>query len=88
MKYRKKPVIIEAFRFMIEDEAPDWFMDALSANVITSHENGSCDIRTLEGVMLANYGDYIIRGINGEMYPCKPDIFLKTYEAVRKEDAL
>lgn len=82
MKYQKRPVVIEAFRFMLDDEAPDWFMDALSACIVTSHEDGRCDIHTLEGVMTANYGDYIIRGINGELYPCKPGIFAATYKPV------
>ena len=82
MKYQKRPVVIEAFRFMLDDEAPDWFMDALSARVVTSYEDGHCDIHTLEGVMTARYGDYIIRGINGELYPCQPDIFVATYKPV------
>lgn len=58
-KYRKKPVIIEAY--ISEEELI---------------------IHTLEGNMKANKGDYIITGINGEKYPCKPDIFIKTYEEV------
>ena len=82
MKYQKRPVVIEAFRFMLDDETPDWFMDALSARVVTSHEDGRCDIHTWEGVMTANYGDYIIRGISGELYPCKPNIFAATYKPV------
>lgn len=57
MKYRKKPVVIEAF---VTDEP--------------------MDIETLEGTMHASPGDYIITGVNGEQYPCKPDIFEKTYE--------
>lgn len=59
MKYRKKPVIIEAYK----TDKP----------VI---------IKTLEGDMKASVGDYIITGVNGEQYPCKPDIFEKTYEKV------
>jgi hypothetical protein len=58
-KYRKKPVIIEAYQ--------------------TDKE---MDIDTLEGTMHASVGDYIITGVNGEQYPCKPDIFEKTYEPV------
>ena len=42
----------------------------------------TADIETLEGTMHADYGDYIIKGVNGELYPCKPDIFEKTYEAM------
>ena len=58
-KYRKKPVVIEAYQ--------------------TDKE---LDIETLEGTMRANVGDWIITGVNGEQYPCKPDIFDKTYEPV------
>ena len=82
MKYRKKPVVIEAVRFMIDDELPDWFMDGVSSGTITIHGDGTCNIETLEGTMKSNKGDFIILGINGEVYPCKPDIFAKTYEPV------
>ena len=60
MKYRKKPVVIEAYQ--------------------TDKE---MVIHTLEGYYLARVGDYIITGVNGEQYPCKPDIFEKTYEKVK-----
>ncbi len=80
MKYRKKPVVIEAFRFRIQN-IPDWFMDEVSRNLIITHED-HCLITTLEGVMTANKGDWIIRGIKGEIYPCKSDIFEATYEPV------
>ena len=88
MKYRKKPVVIEAFRLGI-DYIPDWFMDKVSSNDIilhgTSsgfehHDDTNADIKTLEGVMHANFGDFIIKGVKGEIYPCKPDIFYATYE--------
>lgn len=79
MKYRKKPVEIEAFRIGI-DYIPDWFMDKVSSNDIILHGDTNADIKTLEGVMHANYGDFIIKGIEGEIYPCKPDIFYATYE--------
>lgn len=82
-KYRKKPVVIEAYRFMIDTEMPDWFQSKVSNNTIITHEDGTCDIKTLEGTMLANKGDFIILGVNGEVYPCKPDIFKKTYEEVK-----
>ena len=80
MKYRKKPVVIEAFCFRY-DNCPDWFMDKVTANEIITYE-ASCIIATLEGNMTALKGDYIIKGIHGEVYPCKPKIFLETYEAV------
>jgi hypothetical protein len=88
MKYRKKPVVIEAFQL---DERPligeAWFWDAVSNDQIITHDFGKsysnpawCEIKTLEGIMKAQTGDYIIKGVNGEIYPCKPDIFEKTYE--------
>lgn len=89
-QYRKRPVVVEAFQLGI-DYIPDWFMDKVTNETATLHGSSSgfvhiqdtnADIETLEGVMHANYGDYIIRGVNGEIYPCKPDIFEKTYEEV------
>ena len=88
MMYRKKPVEVEAFRMGI-DEIPDWFMDKVTSNTIKLSRNVNetyCYIKTLEGTMKADYGDYIIQGINGEIYPCKPDIFEKTYERVEEND--
>ena len=82
MKYRKKPVVIEAFRFQIDKAMPDWFNEKRITNEIITHNDGTVEIKTLEGVMKANKGDYIIQGVNGEIYPCKPDIFEKTYEEV------
>ena len=82
MKYRKKPVVIEAVRYMIDDCLPDWFIDRVIDQIITTHADGTCDIKTLEGTMRADNGDFIILGVNGEVYPCKPDIFEKTYELV------
>lgn len=92
MKFRKKPVVIEAFQLGI-DNMPDWFTDAVAKNDIILHGQSSgfyhahdtnTDIKTLEGWHHANYGDYVIQGIKGEIYPCKPDIFEKTYEAVTR----
>jgi len=91
-KYRKKPVVIEAFQWtggpdQIED--PPWIVDALRSGVVHmhSHETGirMC-IKTLEGTMHADIGDFVIRGIKGELYPCKPDIFEATYEKVEASD--
>jgi hypothetical protein len=90
MKYRKKPVVIEAFKFYV-DGMPDWFMDKVSSNdVILRNCNYNryditeayCEIKTLEGTMIGSGGDYIIKGVQGEIYPCKPDIFEQTYEKV------
>lgn len=93
MKYRKKPVVIEAFQLNKRGlVGEDWFWDAVTRNDIITHDFGKyhsdpawCEIKTLEGTMIAKAGDYIIRGVNGEIYPCKPDIFEKTYEVVSDE---
>lgn len=77
MKYRKKPVIIEAVRWT-GSITPE--MEDLLGEVKVLPKGSSLLIPTLEGVMEARRGDYIIRGVNGELYPCKPDIFKKTYE--------
>lgn len=84
MKYRKKPVVIEAFKWtgdQTQTEDPVWAVEAIKSGVIWFHETFMV-IRTLEGNHLANPGDYIIRGVKGEIYPCKPDIFEMTYEPV------
>lgn len=90
MKYRKKPIIIEAFQLNERGlVGEDWFWDAVSNNIIITHNFGKfhetpawCEIKTLEGTMKAVTGDYILQGVNGEIYPCKAEIFEKTYEAV------
>jgi hypothetical protein len=78
-KYRKKPVVIEAVRWDGEMET----MHALNdlGFVGGGALPGPLDIRTLEGTMRAEIGDWIIKGVKGEFYPCKPDIFEATYEA-------
>ena len=94
MKYRKKPVVIEAFKLkargLVEE---DWFWDKVSSNEIITHHFGKfhpeeawCEIKTLEGVMIARAGDYIIKGVKGEVYPCKADIFEQTYELVGEQN--
>lgn len=85
--FRKRPVVIEAMRLPLEDEdASDELVDWLHTNAGTreleSSHGGVLLIHTLEGVMEAQPGDWIIRGVQGELYPCKPDIFEATYEAV------
>jgi hypothetical protein len=82
-KYRKKPVVIEAFRWLT-DRVPDWWR-AKSVDAVVSAGSGVVTIRTLEGDMDAQPGDYIIQGVQGEIYPCKPDIFEQTYERVDDE---
>lgn len=79
-QYRKRPVVIEAIRLdesLTEDEFVEFFGDA-----DYEFDPESVVIHTLEGDMTAHIGDWIIKGVKGEFYPCKPDIFDATYEAV------
>lgn len=79
MKFRKKPVVIEAVQFSGDVGAPE----IMALDLACEHVPGVGDcmlIRTLEGTMRATPGDWIIRGVKGELYPCKPDIFAATYE--------
>lgn len=82
MKFIKKPVIIEAVRLPLnqEEECPEWFIRAGAEGIIRLDSEGKTRISTLEGVMIAGIDDWIIRGVKGEIYPCKPDIFAMTYE--------
>lgn len=87
-KFRKKPVVIEAFQLHPNDDQtralpPNWLVGAVVKGGIKMQPDGGAHIDTLEGVMRATVGDWIIQGVKGEMYPCKPDIFDATYEAVR-----
>lgn len=100
-KYRKKPVEIEAFKWLGDcnlDDKPQWFVDAVKNGIVfwatdtiqyignieptTTVHDDIMYISTLEGTHQANVGDYIIRGVKGELYPCKPDIFEITYDEV------
>jgi len=81
MKFRKKPVVIEAFEYRSGEQRGEVAADVVAGNV-RYPEDGTMLIRTLEGEMCAQPGDWIIRGIKGELYPCKPDIFAATYEPV------
>ena len=98
MKYRKKPVVIDAVQLLwstwsemcehagvgkLSDGKPEGcYVDADGQR--TNHTDGriGLNIPTLEGLMLGIEGDWIIRGVKGELYPCKPDIFAATYEPV------
>ena len=91
-KYRKKPVVIEAIEFtkhnfeeirnFTDFQAHSFYIEI----TISDFNNGfglcTCIIPTLEGDMIAKEGDFIIKGVKGEFYPCKPDIFKQTYELV------
>lgn len=82
MKARKKPVVIDALRLHRDNvpEVLDFIGDA--AQGLTQTFDDGIMIQTLEGVHHASFGDVIIRGVKGECYPCKPDIFDATYEVI------
>jgi len=94
-KFRKKPVVIDAVQFhvrehsdnpLVFEETPEWLHKAIRdlklKPVFKSEDYWYLEIETLEGIMLCSPGDWIIRGVQGEHYPCKPDIFEATYEPV------
>lgn len=89
MRYRKKPVVVEAIQWngLNLEEIKEFVGDSLIYNISDAAWKVGKDaptvhikIKTLEGTMIANTGDYVIRGVNGEIYPCRANIFEKTYE--------
>ena len=83
-KYKKKPVVIEAMKLEYNVNSIDAVCEWIGESA-TKWRDGNVIIKTLEGDMMASSGDYIIKGIGGEFYPCKPDIFDKTYEEVKQQ---
>ena len=84
-KFRKKPVVIEARRFSGDVEShrlAQWCGGRLHLGDNPTDPRWMIDIPTLEGTMRAEVDDWIIRGVTGEFYPCKPDVFAATYEPV------
>lgn len=83
-KFKKKPVVIDAVLWRPEyppNSYPEWLWKEIGSRPqLFDADTGVLTIRTLEGDMKANPGDWIIRGVKGELYPCKPDIFDATYE--------
>ena len=97
MKYKKKPIVVEAFCWTGDEnqtEDPTWLAEMIKAGTCEVLMEEICylgmplnpriclAIKTLEGIHYALPGDYIIRGIKGEVYPCKPDVFKQTYEPI------
>lgn len=84
MKYRKKPVVVEAIQFQDEVSCFEYLQDKMGLDPVKVDykipDKPVLKIETLEGIMIASLGDYIIKGAHGELYPCKPDIFEETYE--------
>lgn len=83
MKYKKKPIVIEAIQFNSNDISKmlDAWGPSFGRSVIEQVADSHIILHTLEGDYIASFGDYIIKGIKGEFYPCKPDIFEMTYES-------
>lgn len=73
-RFRKRPVVIEASQWFCQGHVPAW-----AADHVTEHPD-CCFVHTLEGTMRCNPGDWLIKGVKGEVYPCKADIFAETYE--------
>lgn len=86
MKYRKKPVEIEAMQLTADNACEVLTFCNGSGDIVASKEDdGTISIKTLEGTMTASIGDYVIKGVKGEFYPCKPDIFEVTYDIVEED---
>ena len=81
-KFRKKPVVIEAIQYDGTHMTAHNIYDLSHGQI--SYIDGKLTIRTPEGTMEASSGDWVIKGVKGEVYPCKPDIFEATYEAVNE----
>lgn len=79
-KFRKKPVVIEARQYLMDENDRDIVSWIIGAGGKARTVLAGIEIETLEGVHLANSGDWIIKGVKGEFYPCKPEIFEMTYE--------
>ena len=88
MKFRKRPVEIEAMRYdghwTSAGAIQEWAKSHGSNAVVVDNFGNWLDIETPEGRMKVSHGDWVIRGVAGEFYPCKPDIFAATYEAVEE----
>ncbi len=81
MKFRKKPEVVEAFQWFSstsQSEMPGWAL----AKMVRLEGPPRYVIPTLEGAMAVSHGDWVIQGVLGEVYPCKPDVFAATYESV------
>lgn len=83
MKFQKKPVVIEAMQYTGNNHGE--IMDWASGRATMVHGPHTFSVKTLEGVMTITPGDYVICGIKGEFYPCKPDIFTATYDPVKPD---
>lgn len=83
MKYRKKPVVIEAQKWDGSKESATKLLHWMFPDIEPDAEANELTIDTLEGKMRVSPGDWVICGVKGEFYPCKPDIFEATYEELK-----
>lgn len=88
-RFRKKPVVIDAYQYKgvsapleYQLNLDDWLVDMGGLEAGLKYVGNTIEIPTLEGTMIASPGDWIIKGVKGEFYPCKPDVFDITYEKV------
>ena len=84
MRYRKKPIVIDAMQFTDEskDRVYNWIVGTNRCADFDKFGQPILKIETLEGIMIVNFGDWVIKGVEGEFYPCKPKIFEQTCEKV------
>ena len=86
MRVIKKSIEVEAWQLNFEDtlkgEEPEWVLEAMNKDRLEYTIVGTWLVRTLEGIMKAREGDYLIRGVRGEIYPCMKSIFEETYEVI------
>lgn len=81
MKFRKKPIVIEAWQYNTREIAPKWLTDRIATGELRGVPGG-VEVKTLHGPVLAKPGDWIVRSVKGDIYPCAPDVFAATYEPV------
>lgn len=84
IKVKKKPVEVEAIQNTFQNQEIGFFDKLFEENNIEFWASGKITIKTLEGNMECKLGDYIIKGVKGEIYPCRKDIFEETYEEIEE----
>ena len=88
-KYRKKPVVIEALKYDGSDDSKrviiKWLMNSETPAILRGYQSSILKIKTLEGDHIVSKGDFVIKGVKGEFYPCKPEIFNCTYDEIDNE---
>lgn len=94
-KYRKKPIEVEAVKIVrpvsgteeLTEAHPQWLMDNILTGRVRPYSDGTFHVNTIEGLMLGQAGDYLVKGIEGELYPVKASIFEASYEKVEDKPA-